>query len=657
MFQKILRQFIRLPHREDNLYGVLFLLFLVAPIIFTPLMQDGYEPIKLFVFLMLTAVALIVLIRRNNIFGNKYALILLGSFWIFNLISTIFSLDKINSLIGLPGRYPGSLIFISAWVIFIILIWSAIRNEESRRLSLIRVIVFQGLAISLLGLTQQFDIGYYSGLAEYARPIIPSFLGNQNFSSMYLLGAVAGIGVLWQKTQSRAASYYYAVTGLVVILAIALAGSRGAMLGLLATGIVYFVVALWRKYPKLNLVAILGMILFAVVLYFSFQPALRADQIGNAVSAAEYTTESRYIVWADSVGLIAQNPILGAGHGNFLLMFQGLGHTLMVGSQRFDDAHNLFLNLAVTTGLPSVLLFLAIIGLAVLLAWRQTRLKQASSLWAMAALAGISVAACFNPVSLSIWLLLALAISFAIGNETVEFPMQKLQKIVLAIVVAVLVIFSITFLASEILNQKSIQAYRLQQPQKAEKFAYFAITLNPFNSSARVHLIASRIRQKENLEQQAKEIDKLISQHPKAAGLYRAASNLYSMLYVATSDDQYRQRVNDLMITSQELEPNSAELIGAAAYLQYKMGQPELAMESLNRLLALPNNEKYPYSWLLRGVIYLNNGEKDKGLYAIEKASSILPGQPTLKHFIADVKESNDVSKLGAPIYFPDLDI
>lgn len=657
MLQKIYSKLLRLPHRDDNFYGVLFLLFLISPIIFTPLMQDGFEPIKFVVCLLLTSIGIIVLMRRGHIFGNKYAMILLGAFWIFNLLSTIFSLDKINSLVGLPGRYPGSLIFITAWVILFALIWSAVRNDESRRLSLIRVIVFQGLAISVLGLTQQFDIGYYSGISEYARPIIPSFLGNQNFYAMYLLGAVAGIGVLWQKAHSRAASYYYAVTGLVVILALVLAGSRGALLGLAATGLIYLVVSLWRKYPKVNLIAMLGMLLFAVVLYVGFQSALRADQIGNTVSAAEYTAESRYIVWSDSVGLIAQNPILGAGHGNFLVLFQGLGHTLMVGSQRFDDAHNLFLNLAVTTGLPSVLLFLAIIGLAVLLAWRQSKLKQSSSIWSLSVLAGVSVAACFNPVSLSIWMLIALAIAFAIGNETIKFSIRKWQKIILILVATILVIFATCFLTSEILSQKSIQAYRLQQPEQAVKFGSIALLLNPFNSSARVYLIASRIRQKENLNKQGEEIEKLISQHPKAAGLYRKASNLNAMLYVATNDDQYRQRVNDLVTTSQELEPNSAELIGAAAYLQYKMGQPELAMESLNRLLALPNNEKYPYSWLLRGVILLNNGKKEQGLYAIEKASSILPGQPSLKHFIADIKQSDDVSKLGAPIYFPDIDI
>lgn len=657
MIGKIYSKLMRLPHREDNLYGVLFLLFLIAPIIFTPLMSDGFEPIKLFVFLALTGIALIILIRRGSIYGNKLVTILLSLFWLFNLASTIFSVDKINSLIGLTGRYPGSLLFITAWALLIMLVWTAVKNNEDRRLTFIRVVVFQGLAISLLGLTQQFDIGYYGGVTEYARPIIPSFLGNQNFYAMYLLGAVAGIGVLWQKARNRAAFYYYAITGFIVVFALVLAGSRGALLGFAATTLVYLTIVLWRKYSNINLIAILGMIVLAIVLYFGFESALRADQIGNTVSAAEYTAQSRYIVWADSVGLIAQNPIFGSGHGNFLVLFQGLGHTLLVGSQRFDDAHNLFLNLGVTLGLPATVLFIAIIGLALFTAWRQTREKQTSSLWAIAVLAGLSVAVCFNPVSVSVWILMALAIGIAFGHETVEWTIQKWQKIVLVVLAGVFIILATCFLASEILSQKSIQAYRMQQPDRAEKFGSIAVFLNPANSSARVYLTASRIRQNENLEQQSKEIEKLIAQHPRAAGLYRTASNLYSMLYTLTNDEKYRQRVNELMTTSQELEPNSAELIGAAAYLQYKMGQPELAMESLDRLLALPNNEKYPYSWLLRGTIYMNKGDKDKAVYAFEKGSRILTGQPALKHFLDDLKRSNDVSKLGAPIHFPDVDI
>lgn len=659
MFNNFPPTWLRLPHREDTLFSIVFLFCLVVPVAFTTFFVEGFETVKFPLFLFLIGVGILLAIRRKTFFYGTGALVLLGLFWLVNLISTNYSLDVINSVIGLYGRYPGSLIFITGWVLLVPLLWNATRNDESRRLTLLRVILFQGLAISVLGILQQFNIGYYGGVTEQIRPIIPSFIGNQNFYAMYLLGTVAAAGVLWQQAQGKAASYYYLISGAIAIFAIVLSGSRGGMLGLAVTCGVYLAVALWRKYPRSQVAVMAGAIILSGLLYAGFHTSLRADTLGGTVVAAEYTTQSRYIIWSDSLKLISEHPWVGTGHGNFLTAFQSLANTALAGNERFDDAHNIFLHLAVTIGLPGLALFCLLIGFAFYQGWEQTKNQELSSLWAISAMAGALVAACFNPVSLSTWVLLAIAIAFCFGQHRVERVIPKRAKIILGFVAGLLIIVAVCFIASEIFSVIGKRAYLANDNEKTKQDMILATTLNPTNSSASVYLIGSKINLKEDSDEIDKNIQSLVEQHPRAAGLHKTSADLYHRLYKSTSDQQYRDRMNESLEKAAALEPNSAPIYGAAAYLQYKSGQTDLAMQTLNKLLSLPRNEQYPYSWLLRAEIYLNKGDKEQAIYALEKAYGQMSGQLLIKKFLEEVKrnDGSNLQNLHVPVYFPEIDI
>ena len=81
---------------------------------------------------------------------------------------------------------------------------------------------------------------------------------------------------------------------------------------------------------------------------------------------------SRFAIWRDTLSLIAAQPWLGVGFGEF-----NFAWTLTPLPDRplafFDHTHNLPLQLAVELGLPLAALLLALLAWALWLAWRRCR--------------------------------------------------------------------------------------------------------------------------------------------------------------------------------------------------------------------------------------------------------------------------------------------
>lgn len=90
-----------------------------------------------------------------------------------------------------------------------------------------------------------------------------------------------------------------------------------------------------------------------------FEQALFSDVQGK-------TTEVRRILWADAVSLIRDSPFVG----------QGVGHLLEIPGRWPEESsqaasHNVTLDVALRSGLPGLLLFVAAIGITVATSWNR----------------------------------------------------------------------------------------------------------------------------------------------------------------------------------------------------------------------------------------------------------------------------------------------
>jgi O-antigen ligase len=129
--------------------------------------------------------------------------------------------------------------------------------------------------------------------------------------------------------------------------------------------------------------------------------------------------EIRIFIWEKSVQLIRERPWTGYGPDTFDLAFmrayRGEARTY-VGRLTIDNAHNEYLQLAVTTGVPSALLYVTFLALILNHAFRNAK-KSILVIPLLCSISGYMIQACFNLSVVSVapvyWSLLGILCKFA----------------------------------------------------------------------------------------------------------------------------------------------------------------------------------------------------------------------------------------------------
>jgi putative inorganic carbon (HCO3(-)) transporter len=148
--------------------------------------------------------------------------------------------------------------------------------------------------------------------------------------------------------------------------------SRGAWLG---TAVAVWILLLYR-WPRLVWLAPIGALGVAGVVW-RVGPALLADGLNGQMG--------RFELWSRSLYLIQDMPYTGVGAGTFEPILDTQFPFYLHGAW-VEHAHNLFLQVAVDLGLPGLIAFLALLGLALWCAWDAARRYRQADERALAAL-------------------------------------------------------------------------------------------------------------------------------------------------------------------------------------------------------------------------------------------------------------------------------
>jgi len=170
--------------------------------------------------------------------------------------------------------------------------------------------------------------------------------------------ALALPGALALALATRGAVRLMAAAAFVLSFAgVALSLSRG---GLLAIAGALAMMAVWRPFRRVALVAALVVVPFAVAGASPLGDVRVVDTVTERISSVEYSAQSnqRLDIWAATPEIIADNPVLGVGIGQFSSVAPRYG---LAGAfeETYEHAHNIPLTIAAELGL---------IGLAAL-AW------------------------------------------------------------------------------------------------------------------------------------------------------------------------------------------------------------------------------------------------------------------------------------------------
>lgn len=644
---------IRFPYSNDRLLSIIFLLIIFVPLAFAPGLTDPYEGLKFSLYSIFLGIALLILYKNSTELRiNTRIGIALVVFFLWSLISAIFSLDIATSLIETNLRFTSSVYFYGLWAISIYVFWQALDADKTT--FLLKGLVGSSVAIAVLGIVQSFGVAHYEGINAGIRPILPSFLGNPNFSSMFITALLPVAIIFWVQANQRLARVYYLVATVLILWGIAISSSRGSMLAVAIELIILglFAVFHWKK----HVLPVMLSGLAAVLLFFGFYSAYRPDSTTQTFELSERTVQSRFVAWDQVLTIVQEYPILGTGPGNLLNAYHKFSPAAFGAEQVFDDAHNIFLHLAGVGGLPFLLSFLAILGLCVLCAY-QTSFKNKDLLYisVLIGLIGLVISMNFNPVVIGCWLLLASMISFLTYNSLDKtIQLSKTIRNIIATIGVLFICVGILVLTASIVTSKSIAFYAEKNYAQSNKYAKLGMLLNPLKEDSIKYYIASSVRLDPNSDNIDKLIQKYILLQPSKPETYLNISTIQVMRYDLTQDKKYLSSSYSYITLAEELAPNFGILQIKKAYLHFVTGDLLGASQSLDRALSI-DGQNY-YNWILRAKISQILNDKEAMLFSLERAQSIKQSD-FIKKLLESASQADDVSKTEFSIYFPQIDI
>ncbi|MBU8916640.1 O-antigen ligase family protein [Bacillus sp. FJAT-29953] len=355
----------------------MFWFLLLFPLMIYPWGYDPYyTTIKtdyLYLFVIGTWVYIIFkrkyysLIPEKN---NRTILYILIAFLSLIEISTAFSKYNYTAVYGTIDRCEGLITFFCYISVFLF----CNRLLDTRKITkLLSGMAVVSLIVSLYGILQHYSLDFLprnSAMRHYSGTY--TFFDNPNFFGSYLVLVLLLSMTLYITIHDKNLTKLYYISVSLSFISMLFSNTRSAYLGVFS-GMVFLTVFvifkrknLWRKWAVL----LITLILLAVGIntleknHYSFRAySIISDSYKVVTNQSNgHEGSSRYFIWKKSLPLVKEYFWIGSGPDTFEFIFPAtpkerkefLGNPNTV----VDKAHNEYLQIAITLGIPALLTYL-----------------------------------------------------------------------------------------------------------------------------------------------------------------------------------------------------------------------------------------------------------------------------------------------------------
>lgn len=259
-------------------------------------------------------------------------------------VSRTISFDPYQTQLAV-WHFAALLIYFAALLAFI---------DSPKRLRFLAIfITIFGFGFAFFAILQNLlDPGRIYGI--YERPFVQpfgSFVNKHNFAAYIEMCAAIPLGLMFAGAVEREKRLLYLTAILLMGVALAMSGSRGGLVALVAELIFLAVVATKTRtsgqlFLKIGLaVALVGAIVVGTILIGGDSTLTRLAETAQSKDP----TSSRLQIWTTTIEVIKQNPVFGAGWGAF-----GVAYTQfdpLNGRERVEQAHNDYLQILADAGI------------------------------------------------------------------------------------------------------------------------------------------------------------------------------------------------------------------------------------------------------------------------------------------------------------------
>ncbi len=325
---------------------------------------------------------LILVLKDRKWLPQKHPfLIVFALFTLFFGITTVTSINPYLSFWGSLERMGGLWSFIHYLIYFVILISIFKTREDWTRL--LELMIFVGVLSAIYGFGQKTNLSFFLGSGDRAR--IFGTIGNAALFAGYqvvtLFTALTLAISSWIKPKLKG---YLLIAALINGIAIMMTAVRGSILGLFAGLFVFvflYAFVLNSRRAKQAVLSLIGIFVLFLIFAFAFKDSSFVKNSNylsriTSISPSTMTVQTRF--WAWHAGIqgweeSAKTILFGWGPENFDVpfsrhfnpkFFNGIGSETL-----FDRAHNMFVEVLVTMGALTFIVYLGMFVLAYRLLW------------------------------------------------------------------------------------------------------------------------------------------------------------------------------------------------------------------------------------------------------------------------------------------------
>lgn len=342
--------------------NILLFLTCIVPLLVNPYGKEPFsfpKSILIYAGCLILLAAVVWFIKQKSfklILPIQNTLILI--YLLFCILSLINSKNIYLSLLGRAGRREG-LIAIACYIIMF-LIASYYYEFNVKHL---KYIALASIPISILALFQfaghDFVLGFTEGMF-YKNSF--STIGNRNFLGSYICLVLPLM--IFSYIYLKDKLFYF--TSCLLFLSLLSSLTRSAWLSLSILTILIIIFAVRRILPYRRLIALFASFTILFLIYDHINNNIFIGRYSSIYSNASKIDDSsgsnRIFIWNHTLIMIADHPFLGTGVDNFAEVFMKdfkEDVAKKYPSTTFDKAHNEFLHIAATTGIPSLMTYIS----------------------------------------------------------------------------------------------------------------------------------------------------------------------------------------------------------------------------------------------------------------------------------------------------------
>ena len=427
-----------MPARRPQLAELgLFLLVVALPLAFTPFSTSPFGDPKL-VILVGGSLALwgsgLPLDRRIGA---------LAALWTaFTALSALTGVEPIRSLAARTDGEGGGLMLVLSCAAIVV---TGVGVDADLRERTRRWFVIASCIVGAFGLVFRFAPDVLTDtLGLRTLSFVGATMGNQLFAAALLAAGIAAALVPGKRLRNQMLLLAFLALGAATF------GERSS----LVLPAVAVLVTLWRSRMPWRTTVALGATVGVVLLGWQLlDPALpgRETDVDAALAPlqGQATDTDRAVVWKVTAGGMAERPILGWGPGTTQVPYltRATPADIEEATRRWADAHNLFLETAVTSGILGLIPLVALFVLLVGRAWRAGPERA----WSLGAAAALGAYAMVEPLNLVLTPLLFLFAAMAAGLRAREPAADERTprgvRLAVGIVLSLSLVVSLTMIA------------------------------------------------------------------------------------------------------------------------------------------------------------------------------------------------------------------